>query len=65
MINSIKNKIEIKDVDELENLQSNVKQVTLVEKLGKQGFHYDVKELFEPITNSIEDDSKNVTKIMM
>jgi len=25
----------------------------LVEKLGKQGYHYDIKELFEPITKAV------------
>ena len=44
----------LKDLDELNDLQSKVKQVRLVEKLGKQGFHYDIKELFEPSTNSIK-----------
>ena len=44
------NKDEIKDLEELEDLQSKVKQVRLVEKLGNQGFYYDVIELFEPIT---------------
>ena len=31
-----------------------MKHVRLVEKLGKQGFHYDVKLLFEPLTDNIE-----------
>ena len=31
------------------------KQVGLVEKLGKQGFHNDVKEIFEPITKAVTD----------
>ena len=30
-----------------------MKQIGLVEKLSKQGFQYDVKELFEPITKTV------------
>ena len=52
---SIKNKDELKDLDEMEDLQSKVKQVRLVEKLGKQGFHYDMKEIFVPITKTLTD----------
>ena len=41
MIYSIKNEDELKDLEELTNLQSQVKQIRLEDKLGKQGFHYD------------------------
>ena len=51
MIYSIKNEDELKD---LENLQSKVKQVRLIETLGKQGYHYDMKELIEPITAQLK-----------
>ena len=40
MIYAIKNKDGLRDVEELEDLQSKVKQLRVVEKLGKQGFHY-------------------------
>ena len=53
MIYSIKNKDEFKDLEESEDLQSKVKQVRLVEKLGKQGFHYDIKEVLERITKAV------------
>ena len=48
-----KNKDELKNLEELEDVQSKVKQVRLVEKLGKQGFHYDVNELVAPITKAV------------
>ena len=32
----------------------------MIEKLGKQGYHYDVKELFEPITKTLTDTSQKV-----
>ena len=50
MKNSIKTKDKLKDLGELADLQSKVKQFRLVEKIGKQGFHYDVQELFERTT---------------
>ena len=50
MIYSIRNKGELKHFEELDDQQSNIKQVRFVEKLGKQGYLYDIKELFELIT---------------
>ena len=37
-----KNKDEIKNLEELEDLQSKVKQVKLVGKLGEQAYYYDI-----------------------
>ena len=59
MIFSIKYKFEIENKEEIENLQSKVKQVRLVENLGQQGFSYDVKELFELITKVARDKNQN------
>ena len=42
--NDIFNKGDLKDLEELANLQPKVKQVRLVQKLGKQGFHYDIEK---------------------
>ena len=64
MIYAVKNKDDLKDLEGLDDLQSKVKQVRLVEKLGKQGYRYDIKELFEPITKSNKDASEEVTKNM-
>ena len=60
MIFAVKNKDEFKYLQELEDLQSIVKQVRLVEKLGKEGFHYDVKELNEQITKSVTGTSQKL-----
>ena len=43
----------------------NVKEVRLVEKLGKQRYHSDRKELFQPIKISIKDFSEDVTRTMI
>ena len=53
MIYSIKN--DLNDLDEIEDLQSKLKQVRLVDNLGKQGFHYNIIEQFEPITKAVAD----------
>ena len=39
MIHAIKNNDDLKDLEDLGNLQSKVKQVRLDEKLGEQGYH--------------------------
>ena len=56
----LKNKDDIKDSEDLAYLQSKVKQVRVVEKLGKHCFHYDTKELFVPITKTVLDASQNI-----
>ena len=57
MKNSRKIRDNLKDLGELADLQSKVKQVRLVRKFCKQGFHYHMKELFEPITKAVTDTS--------
>ena len=49
-------------LEELVSLQNQVKSVRLQDKLGKQNFHDDIKEVIEAVTKSIKDVSKEVTK---
>ena len=53
-------KDDIKDLNELVDLQSKAKQVRWVEKLGKQGFHDYIKEIFEPITKALTDSNQKI-----
>ena len=53
ILHARKNKDDLKDLEELEDRQSTVNQLRLVEKLGKQGYDYDIKELFEPIRKAV------------
>ena len=53
----------------LSKIASKVREVPLQEKIGKQDYHYEVKELFEPITEAATDtkqelveESKSTTK---
>ena len=64
IIYAMKNDDDLKDLEELDDLQSKVKQVRLVEKLGKQGYHYDIKDLFEPVTDTIKNTAEDITKTM-
>ena len=41
-----------------------MKAVRLQDKLGKQNFHEDMKEVFEPMTDAIKNTSENITKTL-
>ena len=58
MTYSLKNKVDLKDLEKLDDLQSKVENYSLFEKFSKQGFRYDVEELLEPITKTLTDTSK-------
>ena len=47
---------------EREELKEEAKKVRLDEKLGKKVFHQDVKELYEPITQTIKDTTEEIYK---
>ena len=49
-------------LNELASLQNEVEVVRLQDKLGKQNFHEDMKNVFEPVTKSLENTSENLTK---
>ena len=55
-------KDELNNLEELDDLQAKIKQVRLVEKLGERCFHYDTKQLFEPLTDTIKNTSEDITK---
>ena len=58
----IRNVEDLQNLNEAVSLQYQVKVVRLQDKLGKQMFHEDLKEVFEPITKSLENTSENITK---
>ena len=58
----IRNVEEIKNLNEVVSLQNQVKVVRLQDKLGKQNFHEHLTEVFEPLTNTLEKTSENITK---
>ena len=62
MLSSIKDREDLEKLNELVSLQDQVKVVRLQDKLGKQNFHEDMKNVFEPVTKSLENTSENLTK---
>ena len=62
MMIPIRNVEDLQNLNEAVSLQNQVKVVSLQDKLGKQNFHEDLKEVFEPITRSLENTSENITK---
>ena len=54
MLYSIKDREDLKNLEELVSLENQVKVVKLQDKLGKQNFHEDTKKVFEPITKSLK-----------
>ena len=62
MLYSIKDREDLKELNELVSLQDQVKAVRLQDKLGKQNFHEDMKKVFEPVTKSLEKTSQDLTK---
>ena len=61
---AIKNVGELENLNELISLESQVKAVRLQDKLGKQNFHEDMKKVFEPVTETLEKTSQEITKTM-
>ena len=55
MMYSIKNREQLEKVNELDSLQNQVNEVWLQDRLGKQIFHENVKDLCEPLTDTIKD----------
>ena len=62
MLYAIKNNDDLEKLKELASLQDQVQAVTFQDKLGKQNFHEDMKEVFEPVTKSLENTSQDITK---
>ena len=62
MLFPYKNREDLQKLNESVSLQNQVKVFRLQDKLGKQNFHEDMKEVFKPITKSLANTSENKTK---
>ena len=49
---SIHNRGDLEKLKKLQESKSLLKAERLKEKLGKQDFHYDMEEVFEPVTEN-------------
>ena len=63
MLYPIGNVEDLQKLEELVLLKNQVHYVRLQDKLGKPNFHKNTKKLFEPLTDTIENASENLTKI--
>ena len=61
MMFPIKSREDLQKLNESVSLQNQVKVIRLQDRLGKQNFHEDMKEFFEPLSITLEDTSDNVT----
>ena len=59
---SIHNQDDLKKLKKLQESKSLLKAERLKEKLGKQDFHYDMEEVYEPVTEN-QKKSQNQTKV--
>ena len=62
MLFPIKNRQELKDLEEVVSLKNQVEEFRLQDNLGKQNFHENRKNLFEPVTDTVKNISENLTK---
>ena len=57
----------IEDIKEFENLneivllQNQVQETLLQDELGKESFHEIIRKVFEPVTDTIKNNSENIT----
>ena len=56
---SIHNRDDLEKLKKMQETKSSLKAERLKEKLGKQDFHYDMEEVFEPVT---ENQKQNISK---
>ena len=52
MLFPTKNRDDLEKLEKLTSLQNRVEEVRLQDKLGKQNFHENTEELFEPLTDT-------------
>ena len=62
MLYSIKDGEDLENLEELVSLESQVKAVRTQDKLGKQNFQEDMKNVFEPVTKSLENTYQDIAK---
>ena len=61
---SIHTRDDLEKIKKLQETKSSVRKESLKEKLGKQDFHYDLEEVFEPVTKKqVESNEKQLQAI--
>ena len=62
MLYSIENLEELENLNKLVSLQNQINEVRLQDNLGKQKLYYNTKKVFEPVTDTIKDTSRDILK---
>ena len=62
MLFPVRNVEDLQNLNETVSLQNQVKVDRLQDKIGKQNFHENMEELFEPLTDTLKQTSENITK---
>ena len=62
MLFAFNNRESFEQLEELASSQGQAKAVRLQDKLGKQNFQEDMKEMYEPLTDTIKNTSESITK---
>ena len=62
MLFPIKDREDLEKLNVLVSLQDEIKVVRLQDKLDKQNFRADMKEVLEPVTKPLENTSQDITK---
>ena len=65
MLFPIKNRDDNEELEQLAALKNQVDQSRLQDRLGKQKFHEGIKQVFEPVTDTVKNTSEDFTKTMM
>ena len=64
MLFTITTRDDLEKLEELASLKNQVEELRLQNKLGEQNFHENSKQIYEPLTDMIEDISQDITKTM-
>ena len=62
MLFPVRNVEDLQNLNEAVSLQNQVRVVRIQDRLGKQIFHEDMTEIFEPLTDTLKKNSESITK---
>ena len=62
MLFPIKNREDLKILNDAVLLQNQVQEVRLQNKLGDQNYHEDINKFFKPMTDELKKNSEKITR---
>ena len=64
MLFPIKNREDLKKLNDALLLQNQVQEVRLQNKLGEQNYHEDINTFFKPMTDELKNTSEKITRTL-